>query len=122
MSKKRRTFPAQPGGTRGTQPRWLLLAWFHLERVPGMRCWQCHERPGVVRFDDYQPRPRLEELVRMPLEQALDRMLEDLLADHLAHGPRVHHSEPYCFACTMAHLDANFQGTPELAGLKAVAA
>jgi hypothetical protein len=103
-------------------PRWLLLAWFHPERVPEMRWRQCHQRPGALRFDDYQPRPRLEELVRMPLEHALDQLLEDLLADQLAHGPRVHHSEPYCFACTMEHIDLIFQGAPELAGLKAVAA
>src|SRR5262249_37625086 len=71
---------------------------------------------------DYQPQPRLEELVRMPLEQALDQLLAELRADQLAHGPRVHHSEPYCVVCTMEHIDLVFQGTPELAGLKAVAA
>jgi transposase len=37
-----------------------------------------------VRFDDYQPRPRIEELVRMPLEHALDQLLADVLADQLA--------------------------------------
>lgn len=58
----------------------------------------------------------------MPLEHAMDQLLEDLRADQLAHGPRVHRSEPYCFVCTMEHIDAIFQGTPELAGLKAVAA
>jgi hypothetical protein len=58
----------------------------------------------------------------MPLEHALDQLREDLLADQLSHGPRVHRSELYCFACTMEHIDAIFQGTPELAGLKAVAA
>jgi hypothetical protein len=75
-----------------------------------------------VRFDNYQPQPRLEELVRMTLSHALDQLLEDLRADQLTYSPRVHRSEPYCFLCTMEHIDAIFQGTPELAGLKAVAA
>lgn len=122
MSKKRITSPHTPGSMRGHQPRWLLFAWFHLEIVPRLRCWHCHQRPGAVRFDDYHPQPRLQDLLAIPLEQALEQILEDLLADQISHSPRVHRSEPYCFACTMQHIDTIFQGQPELAGLKAVAA
>lgn len=123
MSKQHRTLPRSSGGSRGsTPPRWLLFAWFHLEIVPGLRCMYCHQRPGVVRFDDYHPQTSLEELLSVPLEQTAERVFAALLTEQISRGPRVHRSEPYCFACTMQHIDAVLLGKPELAGLKAVAA
>jgi hypothetical protein len=122
MSKQRSRSPRTSGGSRGQEPSFLLYAWFHPEIVPGLRCWRCHERPGVVRFDDYYSQPTPQELLSMPLEEAAERLFAALLAEQAALGPRVHHSEPYCFACTRQHLDAIFGGPSARAGLKAIVA
>ena len=123
MSKKSRTFPSHPGGRRGKPPRWLLSSpgstWSWSR---GCDALSATSGQGPYGSTTISHGPGRSELVRMPLEDALDQLLEDLLADQLGHGPCVHRSEPYCVACTMEYIDAIFQGTPELAGLKAVAA
>jgi hypothetical protein len=111
MSKHSSKSPRTPGSSRRHQLRWLLYAWFHPEIVPGLRCWRCHERPGVVRFDDYYP-----------VEEAAEQLFAALLAEQTAQGPRVHQSRPYCFACTRQHLDAIFGGPAALAGFRAIVA
>ena len=94
MSKHPIRRPCTPGGSREQPPpRWLLYAWFHPEIVPGLPGFHCHARPGVVRFDDYYPRPSRQEFVSAPLEQAAEQLFTALLAEQVVLGPRVHHSQ-----------------------------
>ena len=65
--------------------------------------------------------PRGKSCSRCRWNKRLSTFFAGLLSEQVAVGPHVHHSEPYCFACTRQHLDAIFGGPSALGGLRAIA-
>lgn len=86
-------------------PRYILLGWFRRESGPIIRCDNCFERPGWIRYDDFRPPIMLAGLAGVDKVQRGLQIHRNYAQVQHEYGAKSYRTRLCCLTCATSQVE-----------------